>query len=178
MQFVMDVYCVQWENVWFRMILLYNMCSTETVYTAAACKGPSLILWSAGLHAPKAIGRQSPSPGEPKGQQHLVWDICNKKTWQWGKSWMVEKTGGSFRATLFTRENGIKMVPAPSRFCYTGMGGSPVSEGCFASCIPRFIKPPLISARFVERGSVLTPTRDSRFALLQRRVGTYLAQGT
>lgn len=33
---------------------------------------------------------------------------------------MVEKTGGWFRATLFTRENGIEMVPAPSRSCYTG----------------------------------------------------------
>lgn len=86
MQFIMDVYCVQWENVWFQMILLYNMCPTETVYTVAACKGPSLILRPAGLHALKATGRQSPSSGKPKGQQHLIWDMCNKKPWKWGKS--------------------------------------------------------------------------------------------
>lgn len=85
MQFIMDVYCVQWENVWFWMILLYNMCPTESVYTAAACEGPSLILRLAGLHTLKATGRQSPSPGKPKGQQQLVWDMCNRKTWQWEK---------------------------------------------------------------------------------------------
>lgn len=131
MQFIMDVYCVQWENVWFRMILPCNMCPTETVYTAAACKGPSLILRLSGLHARKATGRQSPSPGKPKRQQHLVWDTCNKKTWQWGKSWMVEKTGGWFRATLFSRKNGIKMIPAPSRSCYIGMGGLTCGQGMF-----------------------------------------------
>lgn len=70
---------MQWENVWFRMILPYNMCPTETVYTEAAWKSPSLILRLAGLHALKATGRQSPSPGKPKGQQHLVWDACNIK---------------------------------------------------------------------------------------------------
>lgn len=55
------------------------MCPTETVYTAAACKGPSLILRPAWLHAQKATGRQSPSPGKPNEQQHLVWDMCNRK---------------------------------------------------------------------------------------------------
>lgn len=86
MQFIMDVYCVQWENVRFRMILLYNMCPTETVYTVAACKGPSLILRPARLHAPKATGRQSPSPGKPKEQQHLVWDMHNKKLGSGGRA--------------------------------------------------------------------------------------------
>lgn len=75
----MDVYCVQWENVWFRMILPYNMCPTATVYTETAWKSPSLIPRPARLHALKATGRQSPSPGKSKGQQHHVWDTCNVK---------------------------------------------------------------------------------------------------
>ena len=93
----MDVYCVQWENLWFRMILLYNMCPTETVYTVAACKCPSLIPRPAKLHALKATVRQRPSPGKPEGQQHLVRDTCNTKTWRGGaeekngrENWMVQ----------------------------------------------------------------------------------------
>lgn len=70
---------MQWENVWFRMILPYNMCPTETVYTEAAWKSPGLIPRPAELHALKATGRQSPSPGKSKGQQHHVWDMCNIK---------------------------------------------------------------------------------------------------
>lgn len=87
---------MQWENVWFRMILPYNMCLTETVYTETAWKSPSLILRPAGLHALKATGRQSPSPGKPKGQQHLVWDMCNIKLGS-GESaeWQRKLKGGS-----------------------------------------------------------------------------------
>jgi len=70
------------------------------------------------------------------------------------------------------------MIPAPSRSCYTGMGGSPVSKGCFASYIPSFVKPPLISAGFGEQISILTSTCDSRFTLLQQGKGTNLALGT
>lgn len=45
---------------------------------------------------------------------------------------MAEKAEGWLRAVLFYRENGTKMIPACSRPCYNGMGGSPVSEGYFS----------------------------------------------
>lgn len=130
MQFIMDVYCVQWENVWFQMILLYNMCPTEIVYTAAACKGPSLILRPSGLHALKATRRQNLSPGKPRRQQHLVWDTCNKTTWQWGKSWMVEKTGVQ---CCFVGKMGLKWYQLPA---------GPVVPGWESHLRPRDVLPP------------------------------------